>query len=123
MVRMGRNLTRYLIYNRIVHDAHILSYRHSSNQPWASLLASTIMSLPIIDIAPFLNSSDPSVREATAAEIHNACFNYGFFYLNISAYADPSEPEELATLARSFFSLAQEEKDKISLGNNDKTRG
>ncbi|KAG9227566.1 hypothetical protein CCMSSC00406_0000788 [Pleurotus cornucopiae] len=81
------------------------------------------MSLPIIDIGPFLKSSDPSVREATAAEIHSACLNYGFFYLNISAYADPSEPEELTTLARSFFSLAQEEKDKISLGSNDKARG
>ncbi|KDQ25785.1 hypothetical protein PLEOSDRAFT_1097555 [Pleurotus ostreatus PC15] len=43
------------------------------------------MSLPIIDIAPFLRTSDSSARKATSAEIHDACLRYGFFYLNISA--------------------------------------
>ncbi len=81
------------------------------------------MSLSIIDIAPFLRSSDPSGHKAAAAEIHDASLKQGFFYLDISAYVDPSEPEELATLARSFFSLPQGEKDKISLLNNDNVRG
>lgn len=81
------------------------------------------MSLPLIGITPLLRSSDTSAHKATAAEIHDACLKYGFFYLDISAYVDPSEPEELATLARSFFSLPQGEKDKISLLSNDNVRG
>lgn len=85
----------------------------------------TLTTLPIIDIAPFLNSepSDASKREATAAALHNACVEYGFFYLNIEAYINPSEPEELAHLAREFFTLPQEEKDKLSLKNQDFARG
>ena len=42
---------------------------------------------------------------------------YGFFYLDITKYADPSEPEELTKLAREFFALPQHEKDKIALKN------
>jgi len=81
--------------------------------------------LPIIDIAPFLNS-DPDnsdQRVATAAAIHRACVEYGFFYLNIEAYASSSVPEELTQLGRQFFSLPQEEKDKLSLKNQDFARG
>ncbi|KAF8908967.1 hypothetical protein CPB84DRAFT_1813218 [Gymnopilus junonius] len=81
--------------------------------------------LPIIDIAPFLNfdPADAPKREATAAALHSACVEYGFFYLNIKAYVDPSEPEELARLAREFFALPQEEKDMLSLKNQDSARG
>jgi isopenicillin N synthase-like dioxygenase len=81
-------------------------------------------SLPIIDLAPFLNS-DPSDsnRMATAAALHSACVDFGFFYLDISALVDPSEPEELARLASQFFALPQEEKDKLSLKNQDYARG
>jgi isopenicillin N synthase-like dioxygenase len=81
--------------------------------------------LPIIDIAPFLNS-DPAnsdKRIATAAAIHSACVEYGFFYLNIEAYVSSSVPEELAQLGRQFFSLPQEEKDELSLKNQDFARG
>lgn len=80
--------------------------------------------LPIIDIAPFLNSDtgDADKRHA-AAYLHRACLNYGFFYLNIDAYVDRSEAEELARLARAFFTLPQEEKDKLSLANQDFARG
>lgn len=83
--------------------------------------------LPIIDIAPLL--SDDSSREATekgretAKALHNACLNYGFFYLNIAAFVDPKEPEELARLGREFFGLPQEEKDKLALSNQDHARG
>jgi isopenicillin N synthase-like dioxygenase len=81
--------------------------------------------LPIIDIAPLLDSGhrDAELRASTSAALHDACVQYGFFYLNISAYVNPSEPEQLAELARSFFSLPQEEKDKLALKNEDNTRG
>lgn len=79
--------------------------------------------LPIVDIAPFLRDDQPELRASASAALHAACVNYGFFYLNISAYADPSETLKLTDLAREFFALPQEEKDKISLSNEDHARG
>jgi len=81
--------------------------------------------LPIINIAPLLPGEhyDAELRASTSAALHAACVRYGFFYLNISAYANSSEPEQLTDLARSFFSLPQEEKDKLSLKNGDNARG
>ena len=81
--------------------------------------------LPIIDIAPWL-SDDPAqadARAAVSAALHSACVNYGFFYLDISSYVPKEEPEELTALARKFFALPQEEKEKIALRNEDGARG
>ena len=81
--------------------------------------------LPIIDVAPLLNS-DPKnteLRATTAKALHSACIEYGFFYLNIEAYVNPSEPEELSLLGRQFFSMSQAEKDQLSLKNQDYARG
>ncbi|KAF8158286.1 hypothetical protein B0H34DRAFT_657043 [Crassisporium funariophilum] len=85
----------------------------------------TLHKLPIIDIAPFLGSNpgDPDNRATTAQALHNACVEYGFFYLNLEAYLDPSEPEELVRLGREFFALPQDEKDKLSMKNQDHARG
>jgi isopenicillin N synthase-like dioxygenase len=79
--------------------------------------------LPIIDIAPFLRDDQGELRASASAALHAACVKYGFFYLDISAYADPSETAKLTALAREFFALPQEEKDKISLSNEDHARG
>jgi isopenicillin N synthase-like dioxygenase len=83
--------------------------------------------LPIIDIAPWVNGHDhkdsDSGRPSTAAAIHDACLEYGFFYLDITSFVVPEEPEELSRLAHEFFGLPQEEKDKISLNNQDRARG
>ncbi|KAG6876458.1 hypothetical protein C0993_002954 [Termitomyces sp. T159_Od127] len=82
--------------------------------------------LPIIDIAPFLNP-DPAdaanLRTTTAAALHTACIEYGFFYLDISAYVDLAEPARLAELGRRFFRLPQAEKDRLALKNEDGARG
>lgn len=67
--------------------------------------------------------SDNPDRQLAAAALHNACTNYGFFYLDISSYIDPSKPEELAALAREFFALPQDKKEKISISNEDGVRG
>jgi len=82
-------------------------------------------SLPIIDISSFLDSETQNTdkRASAAATLHSACIEYGFFYLNIEAFADLSEPEELTRLAREFFALPQTEKDKLSLMNEDGARG
>ncbi|KAJ7134614.1 Clavaminate synthase-like protein [Mycena epipterygia] len=87
---------------------------------------SQMLNLPIIDIAPYLKSDRPvdiAARKATSEALHSACLNFGFFYLTISEFVDPAIPEELATLAREFFSLPQAEKDKLSLSNQDNARG
>lgn len=85
----------------------------------------TLSTLPIINVAPLLDSGydDAELRASTSVALHDACVQYGFFYLDISAYVDPSEPEQLVELARSFFSLPQEEKDKLSLKHEDNARG
>ena len=82
-----------------------------------------LQSLPIIDISPFLNKEDSHGRLSTAAKLHAACLEYGFFYLDIRSFVDPSEPEELTRLAKEFFDLSDEEKTKISLKHQDYARG
>lgn len=81
--------------------------------------------LPIIDIGPYLDPTQPCSldRAAVSTALHDACVEYGFFYLDISKYVDASEPEELTRLAREFFFLPQEEKDIISITNQDNARG
>jgi isopenicillin N synthase-like dioxygenase len=79
--------------------------------------------LPIVDISPYLDGHDTHGRVSTSAALHAACLEYGFFYLDISKYADTSEPEELTRLAQEFFNLPQDEKDKIALKNEDHARG
>lgn len=79
--------------------------------------------LPVIDIAPFLTPHNAKARAATSASLHVACVEFGFFYLDLSAYIDMSEPEELLSLAKEFFALPQEEKDNIALSKQDHARG
>ncbi|KAG6883882.1 hypothetical protein C0993_003154 [Termitomyces sp. T159_Od127] len=76
--------------------------------------------LPIIDITPFLNpdtadADAANLRTSTAAALHTACIEYGFFYLDVSAYVDAAEPARLAELDRQFFRLPQAEKDRLAL--------
>ncbi|KAH7909025.1 Clavaminate synthase-like protein [Hygrophoropsis aurantiaca] len=84
-----------------------------------------INELPIIDISPYMDrdGADDSARLATSEALHDACVNYGFFYLDISKFINSEESEELARLAREFFALPQEVKDKISIRNQDHARG
>lgn len=80
--------------------------------------------LPIINLAPLLDrGGDFAASASTSAALHDACVQYGFFYLDISGYVNPSELVQLTELARSFFSLPQEEKDKLALKNEDHARG
>ncbi|THH27988.1 hypothetical protein EUX98_g6201 [Antrodiella citrinella] len=89
----------------------------------ASNGAAKLATLPVINLAPFLKPEDGKGRLSAAAKLHAACLEYGFFYLDISSYIDPSEPEELTRLAREFFALPQAEKDTIALKNEDHARG
>jgi len=82
-----------------------------------------LCSLPVIHIAPYLNSDDGHGRISTSAAIHAACRELGFFYLDLTGFATPEETDELARLAREFFALPSEEKNKIHLGLQDNARG
>ncbi|OCH91861.1 Clavaminate synthase-like protein, partial [Obba rivulosa] len=83
-----------------------------------------LSALPIINLAPWLNpTGDGKGRISTSAALHAACLQYGFFYLDISSYVDPEEPAELVRIAREFFALPQEEKEKLALKNSDGARG
>ncbi|PFH53898.1 hypothetical protein AMATHDRAFT_72926 [Amanita thiersii Skay4041] len=81
--------------------------------------------LPIIDIGPYLSKDPDDIpkRVAVSAALHTACVEYGFFYLDISSFVPKEVPEGLTDLARTFFYLPQEEKEKISLRNEDSARG
>ncbi len=88
-----------------------------------------LRTLPIIDISPFLHSEEEHFRghnggrAATAAALHSACLTYGFFYLDISSYADQQEMQELLGIGRKFFGLDKEVKEKWGLANQDGARG
>jgi len=81
--------------------------------------------LPIINIEPYINLSKyaDDDRRATSEALHVACRDYGFFYLNVECLVSGQEVEELLELARAFFGLPQEDKDAISIRNEDSARG
>jgi isopenicillin N synthase-like dioxygenase len=77
------------------------------------LTTMTATSLPIIDISPFLDPTpDLSSRRRTAQSIANACQEFGFFYL--TGHGIPiSTLDSIIDLAREFFALPLEAKNKI----------
>lgn len=93
----------------------------SNNLPVNS--ASQLSSLPVVHIAPYLTDSDGHGRLSTSAALHAACREFGFFYLDLTGFATPEEMEELGRLAREFFALPSEEKNRIHLGLQDNARG
>jgi isopenicillin N synthase-like dioxygenase len=85
--------------------------------------APRLSSLPVIHLAPYLTDNDGHGRLSTSAALHAACREFGFFYLDLTGFATPEETEELGRLAREFFALPSEEKNKIHLGLQDNARG
>ncbi|OCK75977.1 Clavaminate synthase-like protein [Lepidopterella palustris CBS 459.81] len=78
---------------------------------------STSNTLPIIDLAPFLDlTSTATARAATAKTIASACLEYGFFYL-IGHGIPTSTTDRVISLATEFFQLPKEEKEKIARGD------
>ncbi len=69
--------------------------------------------LPVIDISAFLDpSASIDARSKTAQAINAACVNYGFFYL--TGHGIPTTKlDEIINLAREFFALPLDEKNKI----------
>jgi isopenicillin N synthase-like dioxygenase len=94
------------------------------NRSQYRLMEPVKLTLPIISIAPYiLNTGTEQERLVTAKALHDACKTYGFFYLSLDGIADRHTTDKLETLARQFFALPQEQKDQISLSNQDGARG
>lgn len=84
-----------------------------------------MLSLPLIDLSPYILKESHSVEERRhcSNELHQACRDFGFFYLKLDHFATEEEMAELADLGRAFFSLEQQQKDEIRLANEDGARG
>lgn len=87
----------------------------------------TMATLPIIDISPFLPSSSPErrtpkLRAATAQQVHDACTEYGFFYIAGTGLSDKELHTPLEA-AKDFFARPQEEKDALRIQPDDGARG
>ena len=78
-------------------------------------------SIPIIDLAPYF-SKEVEAKKAVAWEVHKAARETGFFY--IKNHGMPLERmEKHLELARTFFDLPAEEKDKVHIRHSPCTRG
>lgn len=74
-------------------------------------LAANKPTLPVIDIAPLIDG-DLAARRAVAAEIREACFGTGFFY--ITGHGVPQAViDDTFAMARAFFALPEAEKSRI----------
>ena len=81
-----------------------------------------ISSLPVIRVAPYL-SDDGRGRLSVSAALHAACKEFGFFYLDLTGFATLEEMGDLGRLAREFFALPIEDKDRIRSGLQGNVRG
>jgi isopenicillin N synthase-like dioxygenase len=71
------------------------------------------ISLPIIDISPYLTpTSTPTQRQETAKAINHACTTYGFFYLTGHNIPE-TKLNQIISLARQFFATPLSEKNKL----------
>ena len=81
----------------------------------------TLLSVPIVDIAPYWTGGDASKR-AVAAAVDRACRDIGF--LIISGHGIPGEMvEETRVLARAFFDLPLAEKMRVGQPAPNVSRG
>ena len=79
--------------------------------------------LPIINISSFLDDqSSLEGRKVVGKQVDQACRHSGFFYLTGHGLEE-SEMSEIRDIANEFFALPQEEKELISIENNDNARG
>ncbi|KAG9080256.1 hypothetical protein FRC06_006863, partial [Ceratobasidium sp. 370] len=102
----------------------LLSDPNATLPPPNTAVPSNADTLPIIDIAPYLSGrNDPDARTATAAALHAACRDFGFFYLDISAFIKREQTDELAELAHRFFKLSNEVKGGLHIQHQDLARG
>lgn len=104
-------------------DFLILWLLRSSSRPSSlTSMASTPVSLPIIDISAFLEpNATPAARDEVASALWIACVDYGFFYL-IGHGISQSTTGNILSLARSFLQSATKE-EKVALQRKSVAEG
>ncbi|RAH63701.1 Clavaminate synthase-like protein [Aspergillus aculeatinus CBS 121060] len=74
--------------------------------------------IPTVDIAPWLNpDSSESARQHVVAAMRDACTTYGFFNL-VGHGVAPAQRQEILDCAKLFFTLPEDEKMKVWIGNS-----
>ncbi|HWE74491.1 MAG TPA: 2OG-Fe(II) oxygenase family protein [Stellaceae bacterium] len=71
-----------------------------------------LSSLPVIDIAPFLNGGSEAARKAVARELRRVCIDIGFFYL-VGHGISEAELDEALSRGRDFFRLPLAAKERL----------
>lgn len=75
----------------------------------------TALSLPIIDISPFLSpTSSESAKNETAQSLYAACHEVGFFYLTGHGIPEKTQQAVLDAAREFFLNASEEEKAMIT---------
>ncbi|BGP38578.1 hypothetical protein JCM10450v2_002527 [Rhodotorula kratochvilovae] len=83
------------------------------------------LTLAIIDLSPFLSPTpDTAARRTTAAQLHSACLEYGFFYCTgFESVVSEADMRESLDVAREFFARPEAEKAALRIKPGDGARG
>lgn len=78
--------------------------------------------IPAIDISPYLDpTSSEEAKQHVIKQVENACSTYGF--LQVKGHGVPVETQRgMIEACKVLFNLPSEQKDKLSLKNNNARR-
>jgi isopenicillin N synthase-like dioxygenase len=93
--------------------------RTPQHSPQHALIAT--MSLPVVDLSPFLEPSSVEAKRTAASALDSACRAHGFFYLSHHGIPAPLEDRVLSA-ARDFF-LNSTVPEKLSILRRDPGKG
>ncbi|KAK6077943.1 2OG-Fe(II)oxygenase superfamily protein [Seiridium cupressi] len=79
------------------------------------------LEIPIIDFSGFY-SDEPNRKQAVVDQVRKSCLYNGFFQI-INHSVPLAQQDGALSAAKKFFTLPQEEKDKVSKNNNTWNRG
>src|SRR3954470_20906650 len=68
-----------------------------------------LSSIPCIDISPFTQNGSDHERQRIAREVHDACVDIGFFYIEGHGFS-AGELKDSLNWSRQFFTLPVEQK-------------
>lgn len=79
------------------------------------------MALPVVDLSPYLlepfTYSPSAKQQACSSAIHEACLEYGFFYVT-GLGIPPDTFHRVLELAQSFFDLPADSKESLSIASS-----
>jgi isopenicillin N synthase-like dioxygenase len=96
-------------------------HRYARDDDRFGVRRADLSSLPVIDLAPFVQNGSDEGRAAVAQNIRKAAIDIGFFYLTGHGFS-ADEFEQLLAFGRRFFALPAGAKEKIHW-NKDPGKG